>query len=658
MPFRLDLQSAPVRRGTIGTPATGSWSTNPTPTMSGIYIGDTNKTITFGVTTGGAIGSASTIVLNWSDGTESGYLNLGTDYGYAANDVVPVHEGVSVSFAAGTFVTAGSPTFTVALVAGNEVGSFHQFISAVPEPVDVQVTGWSRQELDPSHVSWKGKEQRVRTAMLRNPSISVDSFDAASYDLISYLESERALVTLGEDYDASTVLLWRGFRGTAFLPLIGLAGTFARSGIGSFVDPRTELVTHAATGVARYSSGQLGPAIEMGGGTTNALTRSSAQSGTLYFTGSSGAVSVAYDANVKPPCDPDDANIPSAFRGGSLRVAFSSAVGIAANANSTNETVVASTTYTVSCWLKGHGQVLLTFRAGAVSPSTQRATTAAIDLTDTWTRYEATGDTQVGEVVGDITITTGNTQAAVCWAWGWQLEAKPVATALVVTDGATGTRNAETLNFPVPIPAWAGTMGFWVRWPGDDSTSTTYGFLQASGVAGAERFMVGYNAASSTIFWFTNTTGGSALSGSINMAAGTWYHVALTWEHEASGHGIVRSMYLNGALLNSDTSSNWEPTFGTGIDIIPTISGVAGLGVRMQHLRIDGEVKSASEIADWYNRGVEEVWLSNLRNLYGRFFRLSNVQDAWRGAFAPDEFLTSASLVEAGREEDSMLVLP
>lgn len=656
MPFHLDLQSAPERRGSIGTPATGSWSTNPVPVMSGTYVGDVNKTLTFGVTTGGLIGTAATIVVNWSDGTESGYLNLGTDYGYAANDVVLVHEGVSVAFPAGTFVTSGSPTCTVALVAGNAVRPDHQIIVADGLPVDNEVSGFSRSELDVSHVSWDGHEQRVATAILRNVGIAIESYDAASYDLIAYLESERHLLTFGEDYDETTVLNWKGLRGTALLPLIGKAGTFARSGVGSYVGSRSGKVTHAADGVPRYASGQFGDALVIGGGTTNVLASSCAKSGTLYFTASSGAVTVVYDTNVLPPCDPDDANIPAGFRAGSLRVAFSSAVGLGANANSTNVTTVASTTYTVSCWLKGHGQVLLTFRAGAASPTTTRATTATITLTDTWTRYEATGATAVGEVVGDITITTGNTQAAACWAWGWQLEAKPVATDLVITDGSSASRGAETLNFPVPIPGWAGTLGFWFRWPGDDGASTTYGLIQASGVAGAERFLLGYNASSSALFWFTNTTGASNLNGSVDLVAGTWYHLALTWEHESTDHDIARAMYLNGASLASDASPNWEPTFGTGIDIAPTVSGVAPLGLRIQHLRVDGEVKSATDIADWYNRATAEQWASNLRNTYGRFFRLTNVSDAWRGKFAPDDILSTASLVEAGREPDSMLV--
>lgn len=655
MSFRLDLQSAPVRRGTIGTPATGSWSTNPVPVMSGVYVGDVNKTLTFGVTTGGLIGTAATIVVNWSDGTESGFLNLGTDYGYAASDVVLVHEGVSVAFPAGTFVTAGSPTCTVALVAGNALREDHQRIEADATPVDVVPT-WSRADLDVSHVSWQGNEQRVRAAILRNANIAIDHLSPAEYDLMSYMEAERHLLTLGEDYDETTVFAWKGYRGTGLLPLIGKAGTFARSGIGSYVDPRTGKVAHVATGVPRYGAGQCGPALIVGGGTTNILTRSSSQTGTLYFTASSGAVSVVHDTNVAPPCDPDDENIPVAFRGGSLRVAFSSAVGLGANANSTNETVVADTTHTVSCWLKGHGQVLLTYRAGAASPTTTRGITGTIELTDTWTRYEATGATAGGEVVGDITITTGNTRAAVCWAWGWQLEAKAVATELVVTNGAGAARNAETLNFPVPIPAWAGTLGFWFYWPGDDGASTTYGLIQGSGVAGAERFLLGYNASASALFWFTNTTGASNLNGSVNLAAGTWYHLALTWEHESTDHDIARAMYLNGALLSSDASPNWEPTFGTGIDVVPAVSGVSSLGVRIQGLRIDGEVKSATEIADWYGRGVTDAWLSNIRNTYGRRYRLSGLSEAWRFPGAPDEILATAALTEAGRDDDSLLV--
>lgn len=652
MSFRLDLQSAPVRRGVIGSPAVGSWGANPVPTMSGVYNGSTNKTLTFGITTGGLIGTATNITINWSDGTLSGFLNLGTNHGYTAGTAVEVSEGVLVAFAAGTFTTG---TFTVALTAGMVLREDHQTIEADATPVDV-VPRYGRTDLDMAHTSWRGLEQRARAAILRNADIAIDYLDPAAYDLLAYLESERHLFTLGEDYDETTVFCWKGQRGTALLPLIGKAGTFARTGIASYVHPRTGKVAHVATGVPRYPAGRLGAAAVVDGGTTNVLTRSSAQSGTLYFTASSGAVSVAYDTNVLPPCDPDDTNIPAAFRAGSLRVAFSTAVGIGANANSTNETVVASTTYTVSCWLKGHGQVLLTFRAGAASPTTTRATTAIIDLTDRWVRYEATGATAAGEVVGDITITTGNTQAAACWAWGWQLEAKPVATDLVVTNGAGASRNAETLNFPVPIPGWAGTLGLSFYWPGDDGAST-YHVISASGVAGAERFSVFYNSSASALQWFTNTTGGSSLSYSINLAAGTWYHLALTWEHEASDHDIARIMYLNGASVASDASQNWEPTFGTGIDINASLAGAIVPGLRVQHFRIDGEVKDAAAIADWYARVSSDLWASNVRNTYGRFYRISGLSEAWRFEGAPDQMLATATLTEAGREDDSLLVV-
>lgn len=653
MSFRLDLQSAPIRRGVIGSPSLGSWGSNPVPTMSGTYNGGANKTLTFGINTGGLIGTASTILITWSDGTYNGLLNLGTRHSYTAGTAVLVTDGVYVAFAAGTFTTG---TFTVALVAGMVLRQDHQIIEADAAPVDV-VPRYGRTDLDVAHTSWRGIEQRARAAILRNADISIDYLDPASYDLLAYLESERHLFTLGEDYDETTVFCWKAQRGTALLPLIGKAGTFARTGIASYVHPRTGKVAHVATGVPRYPAGLLGAAMNLDGGTTNVLTRSSAQSGTLYFSASSGAVSVAYDTNVLPPCDPDDANIPAAFRAGSLRVAFSTAVGSGANANSTNETVLASTTYTVSCWLKGHGQVLLTYRAGAASPTTQRATTAVIDLTDRWVRYEATGATAVGEVVGDITITTGNTQATVCWAWGWQLEARAVATALVVTNGAGASRNAETLNFPVPIPAWAGTLGLSFYWAGDDGASTTYGILQGSGVAGAERFLLGYNSASSTLFFFTNTTGASNLNGSVNLAAGTWYHVALTWKHESTDHDIARVMYLNGASLASDASQNWEPTFGTGIDFAPTVSGVAPVGLRVQHVRIDGEAKDAAAIADWYGRVSSDLWVSNVRNTYGRFYRISGLSEAWRFEGAPDQMLATATLTEAGREDDSLIVV-
>jgi hypothetical protein len=653
MSFRLDLQSAPVRRGTIGTPDTGSW-TGPTPTMSGIYTGSTNKTLTFGVTTLGVIETTSTIVVNWSDGTLSGYLNLGTDHDYSVDDALLVTEGVYVAFGAGTVI---SGTFTVALVAVNALRDDHQLLVADAAPVDIFPT-FSRTNMDPQFTSWKGNKARVRAAIMRDASISVDWLDSDHYDVMSYMESERHPVTLGEDYDDTTVLLWRA-AGTGLLPFVGSCGTFARSGIGTYVDPRSGKIVTAADGVPRLPAGQFGPAMAIDGGTTNVCTRSCAKSGTLYWANSDADSSVAFDATVLGPNDPDDANVPSGFRTGVLRFAFAStATALTDSVNTTNETVVESTQYTASIWLKGHGLVTFQFRAGAASPSTVRGT-VNITLTDTWTRYECTGTTAAGEVVGDLAITpqnAGGTTQRVGFAFGWQLEAKPAATALVYTDGSSLGRGAETMTFPVAVPVPACTVSFWLYWGGDDSTSTTYGLVEGTGVSGAQRFLIGYNSSSSTFFFFTSTS--STLSSSAHdVTRGELVHVAVTVAASSTVGSVDRTIYLNGVAVAGPTATTaWEPTFGTGIKLCASLSAVTNVGSRIHELRIDSEAKSAAEILDLYNRYADDGWKNNVQNTYGRAFWLEDLEETWRFEGAPNQILARATLREAYHDPDSTLV--
>lgn len=665
MSFRLDLQSAPVRRGTVGTPsawAGGGGGSDPTPTMSGTYLGRLPLTLTFTVISGGIIGTTETITLSVSDALGTWYLNLGTAHGYAAGTAVIVGEpAVYAAFAAGTF--AAGRYFTVALSPANALRYDHQIIVADSIPVDIAPTGFSRNVADLSHVSYDLRETITELGIGRDVGISVDWLDGANADRASYMESERHLVTLGEDYDETTVLLWRGVRGdpdsSSCLPFVGPAGTFARASIGSFVHPRTGRITHAASGVPRFPAGQHVAATAVDGGTTNVLTRSCAKSGTLYFAASDADTTVAWDTNVLPPIDPDDTNCPADFRTGTLRISFAStATALTDNANGTDETVVAATTYTASIWLRGHGTVRFLFRAGAATPTNTRGT-VTVTLTETWTRYTCTGATVGGEVVGDLAITPETSAVmAAAWAFGWQLEPKAAVTDLVYTNGATAARAAETLSFPVPIPGYEGTVSFWVYWGGDDGSST-YPLIYGSGVTGAQAFIVFYNSGSSLVGIFTNTAGGSSMAATKDLAAGQWYHIAVTWA--GSGANLNRAVYVRDAATatlatNTDATTNWEPSFGTGISIA-TGTGVTNVATRFQELRVDGEAKSSADVLDMFNRLVLDEWKAVGQRTGGRHLRIQDVQEIWRDTANPDDVLMVAKLTEANREDDSVWVV-
>jgi len=663
MPFRVDLQSAPERRGTLGAPSLGGW-TGPVPTFAGDYLFADNRTITFTVITGGIIGTNAVITVTWSDGTLTGRLDLGTDHAYVANLDRPIYPGVSVSFAAGTFT--GAQTFTVACQAANRLP--RQFLSVLsPSPAfvsstQVQITSFDRQDMHLRQDTWDGREILVKTALRHPTAIAIDDFRAIA-GRAAALEMERLMqpVTLAEDYGADTVFLARLLRGTSMLPLIGPAGAFARASVGSYVDPSTGLIRHAASGAPRYPSGPLGSAISIDGGTTNLCKYSAAASGTLAWTATGAPSSLAFDTAVAPPADPTDATWPASYLAGTLRGAFAAGTIIASdNVDLTdNATIAASTTYTGSIWLRGRGSVDLRLRTGNGGTTNTRGTTT-ITLTENWTRYSVTGASIAAENAADIAIFSRGSQA-VFWMWGWQIEAKAAPTDLVLTNGTAGiARAAETLTFPQAIPAWEWTVSFFLYWGGDPGTAILYGLLNATGVTGAQRWLLAYNpgGAPAVLQFYTNNAGGQ-LNAIQTLTAGTWYHLTVTGDATGTPGQLARAIYVNGVLVNSDVASGagaWEPSFGTGIEVAEAVAGLTHVSSRVSRLRIDDHAMSAAEVLDLYQKASADEWLNNVYPLWGRKYRLNGVQDVQRGLWGPGQILTTAALGEVDREDDSLLV--
>jgi len=641
--FVLALQTAPERRGSIGTPS--AWSsagTDPVPAFTGTYLGATTRTYTLLVVTGGLIGTAASIVVAWSAGSNSGKLQLGTAHSYAANDVVYFDEGVSVAFPAGTFVTGH--TLTVVMTAANRIAKDHKIVEGTALPVDIQVTEMTRSSLDTTHRSFTGKRARVPQANLRAITAMIDYLDFSAADTLRLWEGRRSLLSFADNFDETTVFYWRG--GTAhptndgLLPLVGPYGTFARGSVATYQDRRSSLWRSVATGVPRYGAGRLANAIEMGLGATNLFTNFHPKSGTLSW---SGTGTLTWDTAVKGVLDPDDTHWSTNYTPGVLRWEPASGNSI----SSADVTVSASVTYTCQVYLRGRGAVNVNLRAGAGAASNNRGT-VAFTLTDTWQRCTVTAATVGGDTVGDISL--GATEDSVVYISAMQFETGFVPTALIQTEGGTAARSAETLVFDQQIPMTEGTLSFDLFWPGD-AGSSFYRLLETTD----GDFSIRYDAAGSEME-FTAISAGTAVVGAIDLAANTNYHIAVTWDRSTANNMVV-VIYANGSSIGTGTlaAANWSKNWGAAFDFLRTGAGQGQHAIRFSNLRIDSEAKAAAEVFTIYERyGNDEARFLELE-AGGRFFEIVDPRDHWLSVARPDIWLADFTLIEGGREDAALL---
>lgn len=670
MSLDLDIQTAPELRGIIGTPSgwTGGGGSDPTPTFSGTYRGLYARTFTFQVIQPGTVGSTSIITVSWitttpssGPGAATGYLRLGTLHGYTAGTALPLIDGVEIAFSSGVFVNLAY--FTISLTPVHQLPYRARAISSsATGKMNFQVTSFGREPLHGRETSYDGRDWVTLAAQRYPVSFMGDCLDTTSRDALLLMEQEQQEVTFGENYDLYTVYLSRLGRGTQFLPRIGRPGAYLRSpGVATYIDHETGLIRHVQDNVPRYGRGLRGPAIHIDGGSQNELTASAATSGTLFWSVAASAL-VAWDPNVIGPMDPTDTTWTAGYLTGCIRIFFGPGTTTADHAHTTDTPVgTYSNLYiTASVWLKGRGTVNLRARDGSGS-ITHTANTVDVALTNTWTRYSVTGLCTSPSTVADIAIFSKGTQA-VCWAWGWQIEKKLAPTALIQTSGAAAARAAETYTVATPVPAYEGTISFWIKWGGDDGglAATATNLFDGTGCTGNEQFAIWYNQGASVLQFYTAAAGADRfVQVSVDLQRDVWYHVAVTWTNSAgliSRAIYVSSTAIGGTLSATDTSADWYASFGTGFALAPTLAGMTHIASQYQELRIDSRAWSAAEVTEQYERGTAEIWKNNLTALLGRNFRMDQLSEIWRGAFAPNDILMMGRLAESSRHDDSCIV--
>lgn len=652
--YTLAIQSAPVRRGTYSLNLSGLATSTSVPSVTGTYLGDSNKTYTFTVDSGGTIGSSTTITVTYTDGTNEGVVNLGTAAEYAAADVVPGPDGVSLAFAAGTLVA--TETFTMSCVAVNALPYDHAIVEGDAYPTDIIIGSGSLSNLDIGYATFDGTESVVERAIMDTVAVTLDYVEETQRKKLRHMMTSRERLCFGEDYDETTVFLWRGGtadeRSTGLLPLIGPHPTYSRGSVGAYRDKWTGLWRVAASGAPRYYDGPngVGKSFDFSQGASNLVATFHPKSGSVLWTSLLGTPTISFDSGVSGCLHPDDTGWTSTFRSGTTRLEMAS--GDWCKFPTVTSGFTGGDILCYQVWLKGRGIVNLIARSGVGSPVGTSTTSNGHTLTGEWQRIAWTHTTGGTHNQTDFFIEAA--EDSVCWASATQIELGYVPTALVQRDGGSGAaRSADAISWSVPIPKDFGTFSFWIYWPGDAEANYYRLFECASG---AGLWAIRYSGANDRLEFHTSSSGALVSSGA-DLSADTWYHVEVTWQRGNAGE-MARAIYVNGTSTASDSTTSWDKNWSETFDFGRS-GGVGAQGqhsIRIAEVRMDREAKSAAQIADAYARYTDEIWLANVIQAQGRHYRIRNYTEARFSEARQDLVRLDCSLAEVGREAHALTV--
>lgn len=636
MSLRVPVQRAPVASAVPGAPSAWSGASTTTPTVVGIYEGRSNKTFTFTVNTAGTIGTAG--VVTWSDGNETGRLDLGSTY--TAGDYRMVHQGISIAFSAGALSAAD--TFTVDVTAERGL-PWYAGIDGGGTPDQVAIRGVSAQPLDLFFQDDVGTTRRKAIAIQHNPNLFVDNCKDTERAALQQLRNSRSRVTVGENYDGSTVGLLRLSRG--IMPLIGKRPNFSRSGVGSYIDQDTGLIRLADSGNPRIQTTGASGGLLLDVGATNLLQSSNPNDTLPGWTATSGAPTLTTVTTMPTVFDQSETSWTDlSIRNRSLKVEMAASNVI----NTTfNATISSTTTYTGSVWIKGRGQVTVSLRTGSVSPPPTVQDSEQLTLDgDDWQRVVLTGTSGGSDDRANLTIVAD--EKSVIWVGPSQIEAGHVATAWIETQLSTQSRAAESFTWDVDIPA-TGSFSMWVKVP-DGSPTGDYYLVETSS---SGRWGIRYDATNGEVEFHTASSG--ALVGTQSLTPGSVYQIAVTWSRSSTAGELNRALYVNGSLITSDSTTNWGSGWGGTLEFEKS-GGTALHSWQYAELRMDSVEWSSTTVSEIYSRRTSDEWLHTLAQFGGRFYDIGAMTETWLSDATPDRILVDLPLTQASTEPDALVV--
>jgi hypothetical protein len=641
---------------------------------SGVYTG--TKTKTYTLTTGAAVGGGAwqptDYIISWDDGDgNAGQFQIGSNWYTAGDDITVGDEGLLLQMTDGGGTDIGAAdTCTIVCTARAVLDPAHAEIAGDSAPVDVHLTGLTEISTDIVNRTYDGEQRRVARANLMAPAVYVDYLDGANLERILRMKAERQLVTLAENYDQYTKVLWRGRGLTTFL---GTYPTYTRSGAGYDQDPVTGRHRIIAADTMRQMMGPEQSASSESNGyervwwpskwshtgaacvlnseaVTNLLGADMhPKSGTLGWTGT-GAAGVSWTTGRRGVLDPDS-TWGKEYAQGVCQVELT---GTGDTVYSDTETATGGQPYSGGVWIRGSGALDVQLMEGTTTPPTTAYVTQAVTLTDDRWQWVplvpaaaiAGGSNKVGiRIRKESGTTTGPAQ--------FFLSSSSINLGYFAHPESFITNNAEVLTFNDPLPP-VGTISFWYCHGGDDGTNTV-DLIESS--SAPNYFLIQHDSSGNQIIWFTDSAG--ALGGACpDLKSNAWYHVAATWDHEDDSgvDKLRRRIYLDGSELSNDLTTNFNNAdWGATWTMIQNPAALNGQNCGIAEIRLDTKARTATEVATMYDRLVDDKLLALHRSYGGRKFHIEDVEYTWLHVSQPDKYLVTATLAEAGREADSLV---
>ena len=250
---------------------------------------------------------------------------------------------------------------------------------------------------------------------------------------------------------------------------------------------------------------------------------------------------------------------------------FGSAAGQAVTANAAaNEggyhafSGAASTVYTCSAWVRGTGTV----RIALHDDVTGKQASSTFTLTPVWQRITVTATTGSGSVTFRVYVETNTQQSITFNVDGVQVEAQPLATPYVETDGGTSSRSNCRVQIASSI--MDETQGWVVirMRPGWTSGNAPFGFptLWEWGDDASNRVLIFYVASSNTFTFQRRDGAGQATNTLVHaMTDG----VPLTYVARWTATQIAQS--INNSTFSNTSSTNIPSLSSPNIELLTAV---------------------------------------------------------------------------------------